>query len=112
MESLLTLLAATACNEQVVASRSMENGMQLLAYPAADGILVALGFESDQAHRSRIDAVLRRRTEYPERFASWLPALFTDGSWYVTKRLERDAVTGILPSLPADELQHAQELLS
>jgi hypothetical protein len=114
MERLLVLLAETACRERVVASQRIANGMHLLAYPAPDGILVALGFASEQAHTTYIDVVLRRRAEHPERFAAWLPALFIDGSWYVARHVARDNASADTAALilPAEDLQRAQELLS
>jgi hypothetical protein len=84
-------LLRQARDGQVVMRQAQDGGLQLLAYPLADGALVALGFERDSAHRVQAERVLRRRTLQPARYAGWLPAMLGDGSWYLVRRLREQA---------------------
>lgn len=112
MEQLLMELARTARLERAVATQPLDNGMQLLVYPLADGVLVGLGYERDLADRVRADDVLRKRSDNLERFGDWLPATLADGSWYVIRRLLHVDVDSDLPILSADEFAAAEELLT
>ena len=112
MEQLLTLLAERVCRESIVASRNLANGMQLVVYPIANGALIALGYGRERANGGRVDSVLRMRTENPERFGAWLPALFGDGSWYMVRRIEHDNPGSGMRVPSAEELRAALELLA
>lgn len=112
MDEVLERIAQRACREQVVASRTMESGLQLLSYPMTGAVLVGLGFGREHASMTKLDEVLQRRAENPARYGAWLPTMLADGSWYVVRRApypERDRATPILP--PA-ELAAAKELLA
>ncbi|NHZ91163.1 MULTISPECIES: hypothetical protein [Massilia] len=111
IENIAARLLRQAREEQVVMQQPYGDGLQLLAYPLADGALVALGFARDSAHRVQPDSVLRRRALQPARYAGWLPAMLGDGSWYVVRRLRLDA--GGQPCLPDSAAwQAARELLA
>ncbi|HYD63146.1 MAG TPA: hypothetical protein VEC35_22520 [Noviherbaspirillum sp.] len=111
MDGLLTHLADRACREKAVVSSSFTQGMQLLAYPIDNGVLVAVGFGPERVRNVPVERVLRRRTEQPGRFGVWLPAAFADGSWYMVRRATRDTF-GRLPLPSSDELASVQELMT
>ena len=111
MDGLLTRLADRACREKAVASGSFTQGMQLLAYPIDNGVLVAIGFGQERVRSVPVERVLRMRTEQPARFGMWLPAAFADGSWYMVRRATRDAF-GRLPLPSNEELISVQELMT
>lgn len=112
MEETLVQLAQDARRERAVAIRKMDNGMQLLVYPLDDDVLVALGYERDLGHLVNTETVLRRRAESPSRYGPWLPAMFSDGSWYVVRRVAHGSAPADVSILPEDELLAAQELLT
>lgn len=114
MDEVLERIVQRACREQVVASRTMESGMQLLSYPMTGAVLVGVGFGRERASMTKLDEVLRRRAESPERFGAWLPALLADGSWYVVRRAPNlnPGTDGAAPILPPAELAAAKELLA
>lgn len=112
MEQLVVQLVKRACAEQVVTSSKLANGMQLLAYPLAAGVLIAIGLERDLAYRINAESLLRKRSADPARFGAWLPALFADGSCYVVRRLLHFNHGSEASPLSLDELAAAQELLS
>ena len=111
MDGLLTHLADRACRDRAVASSNFSKGMQLLAYPLDNGVLIAVGFGPERNHGIPVEHVLRMRTEQPGRFGAWLPASFADGSWYMVRRATRDAF-GRLPLPSDDELASVQELMT
>lgn len=111
MDGLLMHLADRACRERAVASSDFTGGMQLLAYPLDNGVLVAVGFGPERVRSIPVERVLRMRTEQPGRFGAWLPAAFADGSWYMVRRATRDAF-GRLPLPSGDELASVQELMT
>jgi hypothetical protein len=112
MEELVKQLANTARNESAVASLPLENGLQLLVYPMEEGFMVGLGIDSEQASASRTDQILRRRSGNISRFGAWLPAMFSDGSCYIFRRLPHADIDRSEPVLSHEELQLAEELLA
>lgn len=111
MEEILMQLAAAAQNEKAVASQPLTNGMELLVYPLDDGLLVALGFTGEFAQEVRMEQVVRKRSEDLRRYGAWQPAVLSDGSCYVARRLPH-ASAGSHPILSADELMAGEELLT
>jgi len=110
MNQLLAELWRTAQMEQVVAGHSLDNGLHLLVYPLDFGALVGLGFNRDTAHRVHPESVLRRRSHNMQRFGAWMPAMLSDGGWYVVRRVE-GAADSVGDAFNADELGAAQELI-
>ena len=104
-------LVRQARDGQVVMQQPQADGLSLLAYPLADGALVALGFARDSAHRVQPHSVLQRRASMPARYGAWLPAMLGDGSWYVVRRL-RDTSSGEATLPDAAQWQAARELLA
>lgn len=111
MEQVAAQLVREARDGQVVMQQAQDDGLHLLAYPLADGVLVALGVERASAHRVRPETVLQRRASMPARYAGWLPAMLGDGSWYVVRRL-RDHAQGEAALPDAAQWQAARELLA
>lgn len=87
LQELMQELVKRAHSEKSVAYASLADGMQLLAYPLDERMVIGVGMEG--VHAQRIDAarVLHRRSSDMARFGSWLPAQLKDGAWYVVKRL-------------------------
>lgn len=112
MEELLMELARTARNECAVASRQLNSGLELLVYPCEDGMIVGLGLERESAEQMQMEDVLRKRCERLERFGAWQPALFTDGSFYVVRRVPGANPDSSTPILSEDDLAAAEELLT
>jgi hypothetical protein len=111
-QELVERLIHRARTEQVVMCQALPDGTQLLAYPLERGALVALGFAREGAHRVQADAVLRKRAGQLARLGAWLPAMLTDGSWYVVRRVGV-GVDGAGDSAPDEaELLAARELLA
>ncbi len=104
-------LVRQARDGQVVMQQPQADGLSLLAYPLADGALVALGFAREHAHRVQPHSVLQRRASMPARYGAWLPAMLGDGSWYVVRRL-RDTSSGEATLPDAAQWQAARELLA
>lgn len=112
MEEILVQLVKTAQAEQAVASQQLTNDMKLLVYPLEQGIVIALGYEGEFAHRMPAQELVRKRTGNLERFGSWMPAMFNDGGIYVVRRI-RHLDTNLADSiLSEDELLAAEELLT
>lgn len=111
MEELVMELARTAFNERAVASRTLDNGMDLLVYPLDDGMIVGFGLPADMAEELEHEELLRRRSDDLARFGPWQPVLLRDGSCYVMRRLPGADPYSSIPVLSSDELFAAEELL-
>lgn len=85
-EILLDMVLA-ARRERGVASLFMPDGTHLFAYPDDRGVIIGIGRGSEEAHQVQSQLVLRRRTENPARYGLWLPALLSDGCWFLLRRL-------------------------
>lgn len=112
LEELVIELAAKAQFEERVVIRKLSTGLQLLVYPLADNLLVALGFEAERGRQVRAEAVLRKRSQNLKRYGAWLPAQLLDGSWYVIRRLRKPRFPESGSVLSNDALTVAQELLA
>lgn len=111
MQEILTQLVQRACAEQVVASAATADGLHLMVYPLEQGgILVGVGIEGERAQLLNPEMLLYKRSRDLERFGSWMPSLFADGSWYVARRIVTFDVD--LPVLTQDDLDAAEELLA
>jgi len=110
MNDLLMELVARAKLEQAVALATLGNGISLMVYPLADELLVGVGIEGRLSSRVDANLLLQKRGSNMSRFGAWMPALFQDGSWYVTQRVRvhnpKEAV------LSDDDLLAAEELLT
>jgi hypothetical protein len=111
MEQIAGKLVRQARDGQVVMQQLLADGLQLLAYPLADGALVALGFERANVPGMLAQRVLGRRAAMPARYDPWLPAMLGDGSWYLVRRLCDDA-SGAVQLPDAAQWQAARELLA
>ena len=101
----LAAMMEDAARQQLVLSRRLEGGHELLVYPLPAGSLLGIGVLPEHAHQIDPAAVLHRRGRDMARYGAWLPALFDDGSLYVLRRCAgADAV-------PDGALLAAQELL-
>jgi hypothetical protein len=110
LQELLVELLKRAHAEQSVALAATEDGVQLLAYPLDQGMLVGVGLEGQRAQFFDGAALLRTRAGDMERFGSWLPSQLKDGAWYVVKRLP--AFDPYAPALDERDLDAAVELIS
>lgn len=110
LSQLVTQLVTAAREQQAVASSTVDSGMQLLAYPLEQGLLLALGFAPELAHRVEIKLLLQKRGDNLARFGTWLPTLLNDGGVYVVTRVSD--VKDEAPVLPDDVLMAAEELLT
>lgn len=106
LQQLLLELVKRAHNEKSVAVVSLADGVQLLAYPMDDGMLVGFGLEGEQAARVDPARVLQKRADDMALFGCWLPAQLKDGAWYVVRRMNGVA------ALDESDLDAAAELLS
>lgn len=111
MGALIARLIERARSGQVVLSQPLQGDLQLLVYPSPDGVLLALGFARDSGVRVDADAVLRKRSAALARYGAWLPAMLSDGSWYVVRRFDEDLLGAVAPPSEQD-LQVAGELLA
>jgi hypothetical protein len=109
MEELLIELARTARNEQAVVTQQLTNGMELMFYPLADEMFIAVGLNYELAQELLIEDVLRRRAANMEQYGVWLPAMLTDGSLYVARRVPD---TGADLLIAVGDVIAAQELLA
>jgi hypothetical protein len=101
----LAAMMEHAARQDLVLSRRLDGGRELLVYPLPAGSLLGVGVLPEQAHHVDPAAVLHRRGCDMDRYGAWLPALFDDGSLYVLYRCaEAEAV-------PAGTLLAGQELL-
>lgn len=112
MENLVNDLARTAMSQKVAAVQELTNGMQLVAYPLESGVLVCLGYGGGAAHAVASAELLRRRSENLPRYGAWQPAMFSDGSLHVVRRIDDADPDGDAPLVPAEELKIAMELLA
>jgi hypothetical protein len=111
-EQILIELTRLSMTDQVVASRPLDDGINLLVYPLLNGIVVGLGYARDQQRRLALPQLLQRRSQALPRYGAWLPALLTDGSLYVVRK-----ISGVDPAqqhaaLSAEMLQSGRELLA
>lgn len=105
-------LVRKALRDRVVASQRLPDGCKVFAYPGPTGVLIGVGYDADLAQRVQPEALLRKRSADLQRFGTWLPALFTDGSCYVVRRLGWFDPASDEPIISDTELQLARELLS
>lgn len=111
MEELLTRIVKQCRKDLTVVVQAVEKGMNLLAYPMENGVLVAMGFDPDESHRISVESLVRKRSESMDRYGLWLPTRFKDGSCYVVRRIMSQSLKENEPVLPFSELIAAQELL-
>lgn len=109
-QEILTQLVQRACAEQVVASAATPDGIHLMVYPTEEGMMVGVGIEGERAQLLNPEMLLYKRSRDLERFSSWMPSLFADGSWYVVRRIVTFDVD--LPVLTQGDLDAAEELLA
>jgi hypothetical protein len=109
MEELLIELARSARSEQAVVTQQLTNGMELMFYPLENEMVVAVGLNYELAHEVPLEDVLRRRSGNMEQYGAWLPAMLTDGSLYVARRMP-DWGGDML--IAVEEVTAAQELLA
>jgi hypothetical protein len=112
MEQLLMELARTAHNQRAVATRKLTNGLELMVYPADEGMIVGFGAGRELAQQIPMADLLRRRSQDLRRFGAWLPAVFTDGSLYIVKRVPDANPDADAPMLSSEDLSTALELLA
>lgn len=112
MEDILKQLAHSAMRDRVAAVQELNNGMQMLAYPLATGVLVALGYTGAAASSIGSAELLRRRSANLPLYSTWLPTMFADGSLYVARRLPDADPDSDAALLSAAELMTAVELLA
>lgn len=87
MEELVTRLICECRLQDAVAMTTLDNGMQVFAYPLPQhGTLLALGVGPDTALEG--EELLARRAAALPSVGRWLPAMFNDGSLYLLRRLE------------------------
>lgn len=109
MEELVIRLIGESRVQQAVAMSTLDNGIQVFAYPLADErMLVALGVGSDSPLRA--EELLTRRAANLTRLDGWLPAMFNDGSLYLLRRLRAEEEEG--GDVLARQLALAEELLN
>jgi len=106
MHETLAQLVNSAREQQVVATGTHPDGMEFLACPLDDAMLVGVGYSSNAAHWLRTRSVLRKRASNMARFGSWLPALLSDGSFKLTMRIPHDG------KITREMLMAAEELLT
>ena len=112
IEKLLTEMATKAQAEQNVISRTLENGLHLLAYPLNPGGVLAIGVKSKGAHRIIAQKVLRKRSTDLLRYGAWLPAVIADDSCYVVRKVKQIVSNSGFSLLTTSDVAAAQELLS
>lgn len=110
MQELMMELVRRAHMERTVALAGLADGMQLLAYPMDDGVLIGLGLENERAQRIDPARVLQKRAGDMPRLGHWLPVVLKDGGWYVVKRLPSFHLA--MATLDEHDLAAAAELLA
>lgn len=80
-------LANKAQGEQVVVSHALRNGAILLVYPLPGAIILAVRRADDGIDATKVMGALKRRANDPCRYTAWKPALFTDNSFFVVRRI-------------------------
>lgn len=108
MEKLIDDLIARARAGQTVLTHRLDDGQGLLAYPLADGALVAIGQSGQAARHLDAEQLLRERSRQLPRMGSWLPALLQDGSWYLVRRI---GMSGAIAAPSDDEIAAVRKLL-
>lgn len=106
MHEILAKLVSSARDQQAVATATRPDGMEFLACPLDEAMLVGVGYSSNAAHWLRTRTVLRKRASDLARFGSWLPALLSDGSFKLTMRIPGDG------EVTKEMLMAAEELLT
>jgi hypothetical protein len=87
MEELLTRLIGESRLHDAVAKSTLDNGMQMFAYPLPKRrTLVAVGVGPDASLTGA--ELLARRGARLGAAGSWLPAMFNDGSLYLVRTLD------------------------
>ncbi len=107
MNGLYTQLVAQARLHGAVATAALAGGTRVFIYPLEHGVLLALGVGAARGQPLRGETLLRRRGADLRRLGAWLPALFTDGSWYLVRRCADGDANG----LDDNEWLAAEELL-
>lgn len=109
MEELAARLIGECQLNGVVAMTTLDDGMQVFAYPLRDGrILLALGVGADAALTAH--ELLTRRAAHLQLASGWLPSMFNDGSLYLVRRLDADEEEG--GALLAAQLELAMDMLN
>lgn len=80
-------MVAAARSSGAVVQRAFKDGGKVFIHPADFGVILGIGLKADCAREVRAEQLLQRRSSRPERYACWLPALFSDGSWFLLRRL-------------------------
>lgn len=112
MEEMVVQLASTALAQQVVARRELDDGKRLFVYPLNDGVVVGLGVSGYASSWLDAEKVIQKRSTNLDRYGTWMPALFADGSYCVLRRVPGADASGAMPIIPEAELSMALELLS
>jgi hypothetical protein len=109
MEELVARLIGECHLQEAVAMSTLENGMQVFAYPLPDHrTLLALGVGPDAALTG--EELLARRSARLEPAGGWLPSMFNDGSLYLLRRLDAAEEEG--GALLAAQLDLALDMLN
>jgi hypothetical protein len=106
MHDTLAQLVNSARERQAVATAVRPDGMEFLACPLDDDVLVGVGYGNNASHWLRTRSVLRKRASNLARFGSWLPALLSDGGFKLTMRIPRGG------EVTEEMLTAAEELLT
>lgn len=114
MEKQLLEMMGTARREGMVVSQRLEGNMELLVYPlqGRQGVILGVGYGSENAQLVNMSDVLQRRTKDAARFGAWLPAVFKDGSHFVVMRVDREVSDESSAADLIGMVHIAQELLS
>jgi hypothetical protein len=110
MQAILMNLIAAARLHNSVASNTLEDGLEIVAYPDASTLLVALGYAGGAPVARARDSILRKRSSDLARYGAWLPSIFDEDNWYVVRRLDNAEAES--RGLTDEELQDAWELLN
>ena len=112
MDISILELVKKAQRDRIVVSQTLADGLTVFAYPVTAGALVGVGFDAGLARRIQPEVLLRKRAADMQRFGSWLPALFVDGSCYVIRRIRSFNPDRQDDVLSVADLQQARELMS
>ena len=111
LEQVAALLADRALGIGAVAKVTVGSGLSMFAYPSESCLIVGIGLQRDAVLPATVDNVMTRRAETPQFFAPWLPAQFSDGSFFILRRLQRHDGNSV--STPSQlELSYALALLA
>lgn len=108
MEDAITKLAHACLRQQEVGLLAREDGTVLMVYPLEQGAVIGVG--TSPGFERKLRSVLRKRTENLQRYGTWIPALFNDGSCFVITRVSEVPADSAV--LEPDILAAAVELIS